>query len=88
MISDALVDQRSAARPLFAHRHRVRPVQGRGVHGGAFRHLGHIDLPDIARSVIGPVGYRPEDFNATDCTVVTSIITMPTSNGPRSMKKT
>jgi len=33
-----------------------------------------VDTPDIARSVIKGVGYRPMDFNAAECTVVTSQI--------------
>ena len=33
-----------------------------------------VDIPEIARSVIKGVGYRPNDFNADDCTVVTSLI--------------
>ncbi|MGZ5018539.1 MAG: methionine adenosyltransferase [Methylobacter sp.] len=33
-----------------------------------------VDIPEIARSIIKAVGYRPEDFNAEECTVVTSQI--------------
>ncbi|MGZ5053272.1 MAG: S-adenosylmethionine synthetase N-terminal domain-containing protein, partial [Methylobacter sp.] len=33
-----------------------------------------VDIPETARAVINGVGYRPEDFNAVDCTVVTSYI--------------
>ncbi len=33
-----------------------------------------VDIPEIARSVIKGVGYRPKDFNAAECTVVTSQI--------------
>ena len=33
-----------------------------------------VDIPDIARTVIKGVGYRSSDFNATECTVVTSQI--------------
>lgn len=33
-----------------------------------------IDVPEIARAVIKGVGYRPKDFNATECTVVISQI--------------
>ncbi|HEY8034780.1 MAG TPA: methionine adenosyltransferase [Methylobacter sp.] len=33
-----------------------------------------VDIPEIARTVINGVGYRPEDFNAAECTVVTSYI--------------
>lgn len=33
-----------------------------------------VDIPEIARTVINGVGYRPEDFNAAESTVVTSYI--------------
>ncbi len=33
-----------------------------------------VDIPEIARSVIKGVGYRAKDFNAAECTVVTSQI--------------
>jgi len=33
-----------------------------------------VDIPEIARSVIKGVSYRPKDFNAAECTVVTSQI--------------
>jgi len=33
-----------------------------------------VDIPELARTVIKGVGYRPEDFNAAECTVVTSQI--------------
>jgi S-adenosylmethionine synthetase len=33
-----------------------------------------VDIPDIARSIIKGVGYRSKDFNAAECTVVTSQI--------------
>jgi S-adenosylmethionine synthetase len=36
-----------------------------------------IDMPEVARTVIESVGYREEDFDAANCTVVTSLITMP-----------
>lgn len=33
-----------------------------------------VDIPDIARSIIKQIGYRTSDFNADECTVVTSLI--------------
>jgi S-adenosylmethionine synthetase len=44
--------------------------------------LASVDLPDVVRSVIARVGYRPEDFNVDDCTVVTSLINMPLEHRP------
>ncbi|MDO9418227.1 methionine adenosyltransferase [Pararhizobium sp.] len=42
-----------------------------------------VDIPEIARSIIKGVGYRPKDFNAAECTVVTSQIEQ--SKTPREM---
>lgn len=33
-----------------------------------------VDIPETARKVIDRIGYWPEDFNAAECTVVTSLI--------------
>lgn len=33
-----------------------------------------VDIPETARKVINGIGYRPEDFTANECTVVTSLI--------------
>src|SRR5512139_3873331 len=33
-----------------------------------------VDIPEVARSVVRDVGYFPKDFNADECTVVTSQI--------------
>ncbi|NWG87065.1 MAG: methionine adenosyltransferase [Hydrogenophilaceae bacterium] len=36
-----------------------------------------VDIPEVARQVIQQVGYDREEFNATDCTVMTSLTEMP-----------
>lgn len=33
-----------------------------------------VDIPETARKVINSIGYRPQDFNVNECTVVTSLI--------------
>jgi len=33
-----------------------------------------VDIPETARNTLQKIGYRPQDFNAADCTVVTSLI--------------
>jgi len=33
-----------------------------------------VDIPETARDTLQKIGYRPQDFNAADCTVVTSLI--------------
>ncbi len=40
-----------------------------------------VDMPELARTVIKGVGYRSEDFNAAECTVVTSHIEQ--AKGPK-----
>ena len=77
MISDAVVDRVLRQDPYARIVTECALSKGVVFMAARFATSASIDLPDIARSVIGPVGYRPEDFNATDCTVVTSIITMP-----------
>jgi len=42
-----------------------------------------VDIPELARSIIKGVGYRSKDFNAADCTIVTSYIEQ--SKTPREM---
>jgi len=36
-----------------------------------------VDIPEVARRVVGGIGYRREDFNAAECTVVTSLTAQP-----------
>lgn len=35
-----------------------------------------IDIPEVARSVLAQVGYHPDDFDAQNCSVLTSLIRM------------
>lgn len=36
-----------------------------------------VDIPELARQVVGEVGYRKEGFNTAECTVVTSLTAQP-----------
>lgn len=38
--------------------------------------LATVDLPEIARNTISQINFRPEDFNAGECSVITSLIPM------------
>lgn len=78
MISDAVVDRVLQQDPYS--RIITECALSKGVVFMAARSAtqANLDLPEAARSVIGSVGYSPEDFDASDCTVVTSLITMPT----------
>lgn len=77
MISDALVDRYLQQDPYA--RIITESALSKNVVFLAVRFASQatVDLPDVARSVIEGVGYRSEDFNAADCTVVTSLIPMP-----------
>ncbi|PZN79218.1 MAG: methionine adenosyltransferase [Candidatus Methylumidiphilus alinenensis] len=76
MISDTVVDRFLRQDPYSRVVTECALSKGVVFMAARFASTANVDLPDVARSVIGPVGYRPEDFNAADCTVVTSIITM------------
>lgn len=77
MVSDAVVDRFLRQDPYS--RIVAECALSKGVVFLAARFASHanVDLPDVARSVIGPVGYRNKDFNVHDATVITSIISMP-----------
>ncbi len=77
MISDTVVDRFLRQDPYSRVVTECALSKGVVFMAARFASTANVDLPDVARSVIGPVGFRPEDFNAADCTVVTSIITMP-----------
>ena len=77
MISDAVVDRFLRQDPYARIITECALSKGVVFMAARFASQANVDLPDVARSVIGQVGYRPEDFNAEDCTVVTSLITMP-----------
>lgn len=77
MISDAVVDRFLNQDPYARIVAECALSKGVVFLAARFASNANVDLPDVARSVIGSVRYRPEDFNAADCTVVTSIITMP-----------
>lgn len=36
-----------------------------------------VDIPEVARQVVSEVAYRKQDFNADECTVVTSLLAQP-----------
>lgn len=80
IISDTVVDRFLRQDPYSRIVTECALSKGVVFMAARFASTANVDLPDVARSVIGPVGYRPEDFNATDCTVVTSLITMPTEH--------
>ena len=44
--------------------------------------LDSVDIPEVARQVIAQIGYEHTDFNARDCTVMTSLMELPSPPYP------
>jgi S-adenosylmethionine synthetase len=76
-ISDAIVDR------FLLHDLRSRVVAECALAKGVvfiaarFASAATLDLPEIARDVIRKVGYDKDDFDAEECTVITSLIALP-----------
>lgn len=76
-IADAVVDRYLRQDP------RSRVIAECAVANGilfiAARFASHavVDIPDLARQIIQQVGYDRDDFNAANCTVMTSLSTLP-----------
>jgi len=47
-----------------------------------------IDVPSIARQVIGEVGYRDDDFNAETCSIMTNLTELPLEDDARVDERT
>ncbi|MCX8049154.1 MAG: methionine adenosyltransferase [Methylohalobius sp.] len=76
-ISDAIVDR------FLMHDPNARIVAECALAKGVvfiaarFASQATIDIPELARSVIREVGYDKADFDAEECTVITSLISLP-----------
>ncbi len=76
-ISDALVDQFLKQDPYSRIIAECAISKGIVYVAARLASKAVVDIAHVARSVIAGVGYRPQDFDTADCTVVTSLITMP-----------
>ncbi len=87
-ISDALVDSYLA----LDTRSRVscECALAKGLVLVATRFASHatVDIPQVVRSVIGETGYTRDDFNAEQCSVLTSVVAEPERLRPTSDEKT
>ncbi len=76
-ISDAIVDR------FLLHDLNSRVVAESALAKGVvfiaarFASAATLDLPEVAREVIRKVGYDKDDFDAEECTVITSLIALP-----------
>ncbi|CAL1240277.1 methionine adenosyltransferase [Candidatus Methylocalor cossyra] len=76
-ISDAIVDRFLHQDPYSHIVTECALSKGIVFIAARFASKATVDLPEIARQVVGEIGYRKEDFNAADCTVVTSLTAQP-----------
>lgn len=81
-ISDAVVD-RFLARDR-ASRIRVECAVSKGMAFIAARFASHakLDIPEIARGIIERVGYQEGEFNAKECTILTSLTELAAAGNP------
>ncbi|WP_026610942.1 methionine adenosyltransferase [Methylocaldum szegediense] len=73
-VSDAIVDRFLQQDPYSHIVTECALSKGIVFVAARFASKATVDIPEIARQVVGAVGYRKEDFNAAECTVVTSLI--------------
>jgi len=76
-ISDALVDQFLKQDPYSRIIAESAISKGMIFVAARFASKANVDIANVARTVVAGVGYRQQDFDTADCTVVTSLITMP-----------
>jgi S-adenosylmethionine synthetase len=73
-ISDAIVDRYLQQDPYSHIVTECALSKGIIFVAARFASKATVDIPDVARQVVAEVGYRKEDFNAAECTVVTSLM--------------
>lgn len=76
-ISDALVDRFLKHDPYSKIVAECAIAKGVVFLAARFASNTTVDIPEITRSIIQEIGYRDIDFNAKECTVVTSLVTRP-----------
>jgi S-adenosylmethionine synthetase len=76
-ISDAIVDRFLQQDPYSHIVTECALSKGVVFIAARFASKATVDIPEVARQVVGDIGYRKEDFNAAECTVVTSLTAQP-----------
>lgn len=76
-ISDAVIDRFLTEDPLAVVRVECAVATGVLFIAARFRSSASLDIPEVARQVIGQMGYDREDFNAKSCGILTSLSEMP-----------
>jgi S-adenosylmethionine synthetase len=76
-ISDAVLDRYLQRDPFASVNTQCAVAKGVLFIATRFSSDARIDVPEVAREVIEATGYRNGDFNADDCTVLTSLSELP-----------
>jgi S-adenosylmethionine synthetase len=77
IISDAIVDRFLQQDPYSHVVTECALSKGLVFVAARFASKATVDIPEVARQVVGEIGYRKKDFNAAECTVVTSLTAQP-----------
>lgn len=78
-LSDAIVDGFLSADPHARINAECAIATGLLFVAARFAGEAKVDIPNIARKIIGDVGYSEGEFNARDCTILTSLQELPPS---------
>ena len=81
-VSDALVDRFLQQDPFSKVIAECAVSTGILFIAARFASSVSIDIPEVARQVIRQIGYEQSDFNAKDCTVMTSLSELPPLSHP------
>jgi S-adenosylmethionine synthetase len=76
-ISDAIVDRFLEQDPYAHVVTECALSKGLVFVAARFASEASVDIPETVRQVVGEIGYRKKDFNAAECTVVTSLTEQP-----------
>lgn len=72
-VSDAIVDRFLRQDPYAHIVTECALSKGLVFVAARFAAEASVDIPEVVRQVVGEIGYRKKDFNAAECTVVTSL---------------
>jgi S-adenosylmethionine synthetase len=82
-VSDALVDRFLQQDPFSRVVAECAVSKGILFIAARFASLASVDIPEVARQVIGQIGYEHTDFNARDCSIMTSLMELPALSHPQ-----
>lgn len=80
VISDAVLDRFLQQDPFSRAIIECAVSSGILFIAARFASQAHVDIPDVARQIISQVGYDRQDFNARDCTILTSFTELPAAS--------